>query len=59
MCLWTLSFQHEVAARMDSDDLHTIAAVVSTLRTAKKDKVIRAGIATLRVCTAPRRIADA
>ena len=49
--LWILTFTHSVAATMDNDDLHVIAAIVATLRSAKKDKVIRSGIAALRVCT--------
>jgi len=48
LCLWILSFTPQIAATLDNDDQHIIAAVVGTVRTAKKDKVIRICLALLR-----------
>jgi V-type H+-transporting ATPase subunit H len=46
--LWVLSFNPIIASKMDIDEQHVIAAIVATVRTAKKDKIIRMSLGALR-----------
>jgi V-type H+-transporting ATPase subunit H len=45
---WVLSFNPMIASKMNNDENHVISAIVSTVRTAKKDKIIRMCLGALR-----------
>ncbi len=49
-CVWLLSFSPGIAVRVGQLDGHLVTALASTLKTSKKDKVIRVALAALRVC---------
>ncbi len=49
-CVWLLSFTPSIAVRVGQLDGHLVTALASTLKTSKKDKVIRVALAALRVC---------
>ena len=49
MCLWVLAFNGTVVARLDAEASRIITALATTLRDAKKEKLVRVCLACFRV----------
>jgi hypothetical protein len=50
LCVWLATFNTRIAATIDGKSTHLVAAITQTVKSAKKDKVIRVCLGALRVC---------